>query len=114
MGKQPTPQGISALLRKAGFDKSVQTASRIRGMKESSPGYQVSRGGKPGTVMVEFRQSSFRVASADELAAKTLARYREAIEAAGFTVEAGKSTFRNILIISAAPDLDAEEATPNG
>lgn len=43
-GKQPTPQGISALLRKAGFDKSVSSASRIRGMKESSQGFQVSRG----------------------------------------------------------------------
>lgn len=101
MAKQPTPQGISALLRKAGFDKSVSSASRIRGMKESSPGYQVSRGGKPGTVMVEFQQSSFRINPGKETATKMLARYRKAIEDAGFTVDAGKSTFRDILIVSA-------------
>lgn len=107
--RQPTPQGVSALLRKAGFDKSVSSASRIRGMRESSQGYQVSRGGKPGTVMVEFRQSSFRINSGEELAAKMLARYRETIEGAGFTVAEGKSTFRDILIVSAA-----EEATTDG
>jgi hypothetical protein len=89
-GRQPTPQG----------------------MKESSPGYQASRWGD-GKVEVEFRQSWSRINSGEELAAQMLARYREAIEAAGFKVTEGTGAFRDSLIVTAT-DPDAEEAAPNG
>jgi hypothetical protein len=39
VAKQPTPQGISALLRKAGHKRSMSSKSRIKGMTERSESF---------------------------------------------------------------------------
>jgi hypothetical protein len=102
MAKQPTPQGISALLRKAGFERSVSLASRIRGFREHSEGYRVTAA-SDGKAEVDFLASSFR--SPDEIRIKAmLARYRAVIEASGYTVAEGGSPFSDSLIVSAATD----------
>jgi hypothetical protein len=91
MPKNPTPQGISALLRKAGFDR----AEVIRGGRrhgENTAGYHVhAMAGEvrvnhwPATVLPTARTTKF----AQEERRQTLEmldRYAEAIQAAGWTV----------------------------
>jgi len=114
MGKQPTPQGISALLRKAGFDRSVSSSTRIRGWREWTEGFKVSRY-DAGRVQVEYRPSSFRAReTSDEQIKAMLDRYSEPVEAAGFQVKDDGTGLRMWLMVSATTDPDAEEATPNG
>lgn len=111
MTKQPTPQGISALLRKAGFERSVSQSTRIRGWREYSAGFKVARHGD-GTVEVEYRPSSFRARdTSDEQIKEMLDRYRKAIEEAGYQVTGETVVFRIFLVVTAATDSDAEEAT---
>jgi hypothetical protein len=78
---RPTAQGISRLLAKAGFERSKTAPSRIRGFRESSPGYRVTSWA--GDVRVEhvvgFRRD-------DERHALMVARYAEVIREAGFRV----------------------------
>ena len=39
--KTPTTRGVSALLRKAGFEKSVSSTTRIRGWHNYSSGFRL-------------------------------------------------------------------------
>lgn len=59
--KHPTPQGISALLKRAGFDKSVNRPSRVKGLVEWCAGYHVAASMMPGCVLVEHRVNSLRL-----------------------------------------------------
>lgn len=89
--KQPTPQGISALLRKAAFEKSVSSASRIKGWRNRSPGFMVARG-TDGEVDVRHEDGNFRSSDTDrQRSAAKESRYAEVIEAAGYKVERGTS-----------------------
>ena len=78
--KPPTPQGISALLRKAGFERSEVTSMHARNWgrsyREYSDGYQVRK--SPGSVTVTRRPRD--VATRDEW----LTKYAEAISGAGY------------------------------
>lgn len=96
--KPPTPQGISALLRKAGFEKSVSSASRIKGWRNHSPGYIV-RADSPGRVFVHHTTSDFRPSR--ERCAEEQERYAQAIEAAGYAVERGEGGLWGPLIVTA-------------
>jgi len=46
--KPPTSQGISALLKRAGFRRSESSATRIKGWRNYSEGYSVRRDWKAG------------------------------------------------------------------
>ena len=86
-GKIPTQRGISMLLARAGFERSVRSASRIRGMHNHSDGYVVTAGDDDGTVLVRHTTFSWRPVGRDlETIARMEDRYADAIRAAGFTV----------------------------
>lgn len=76
--KPPTAQAVSALLRAAGFDRAESTASRIKGQRNWSDGYQVSA--LSGEVKV--RHMTFRHAGAGDEKRQMLARYADAIREA--------------------------------
>lgn len=102
--KQPTPQGISALLRKAGFERSVRSTTRVRGYSSRSQGYVVG-GGKVSAVTVYHEDSSFmRTDATVERCVREQARYAEAIEAAGYAVERGSGGLFGPLIVRALPE----------
>lgn len=87
MSKQPTPQGISALLRKAGFSRSETSTTAVPGWHHYSPGYRV-RGNGPGEVHVWHEDGRLRPTDEDrQRAAENAGWYAEAIEAAGYAVE---------------------------
>lgn len=101
MTKQPTAQGISALLRKAGFTRSTSSATRIRGHRDTSPGYRVHKhesGVSVGHVMASLTFDEARVRA-------ELDRYRAVIEAAGYLVTEASTAFTTQLVVQAAPDL---------
>jgi hypothetical protein len=80
--KTPTPQGISALLRKAGFTKAV-----VRRHYITCPGYHVSKpaGFPAGAVQVNHWTGSSSTFRQDR---EMLSRYAEAIAAAGYSIKA--------------------------
>lgn len=79
--KPPTPQGISALLRKAGFERSVS-----RGRSGSSSGFRVHKDyTRDGAVRVTHHFWS--MGTPIERHQQELARYAQAITAAGYRAE---------------------------
>ena len=100
MAKQPTPQGISALLRKAGFTRSETRSGMIRGLKESSEGYRVSRY-RDDQVAVQHRPGFARGAAAQVREHEKLNAYAKAIEDAGFGVQRDQVGFSTSLIVTA-------------
>ena len=104
MAKHPTQRGISAVLRKAGFERSVSSPSRIRGWQEWTEGYKVTNSSDT-TVEVEYRPSSFRARyTTDEQIKRMLDRYREAVAAAGYMVTDRAAAFSDRLVVSAAEE----------
>lgn len=104
MATQPTPQGISALLRKAGFDRSVSQPSRIRGFREYTEGFKVSKD-YDGGVLVEWLPSSFRArGNNEERERDMLNRYHKAIEEAGFAVDYLSTALTAKLLVTAAEE----------
>lgn len=102
--KEPTQRRISYLLAKAGFERSVSSASRIRGMRNHSEGYVVMSGYDTGTVEVRHEVMSWRPVGRDlDTIATMHDRYAAAIEAAGFAVSRDGAG----LIVTALKD-DAE------
>ena len=93
MAKQPTPQGISALLRKAGFRRSTQ------GSIQWTEGYQVYKHHNvAGAVTVQYQPGAMAGFAAGKARQRErLAAYTETIEAAGFTVDRDQAA----LIVSA-------------
>lgn len=83
----PTPQAISALLKRAGFARATPQKGRIKGLTEHSPGFKVVNAG-PGAVDVLHLLSSFRMRSpsAEEMQRK-LNDYGDALRAAGWQVD---------------------------
>lgn len=80
--KHPTPQGISALLRKAGFDRAVIS---IRG---GNSGYKVEKC-RARTDAVKVRRYFYLGGMPDARYREMLRKYAAAIEAAGYQTEAG-------------------------
>ena len=85
--RSPTPQGISALLRRAGFERSVMTRNS-RHHKEHTAGYHVKA--FMGEVVVNWWPETDYSAEAHEAAIpvgrEMRARYAKAIAAAGWPV----------------------------
>jgi len=78
--RQPTPQGISALLRKAGFQRSERT-----GRMGYSSGFAVSKSyGTEGSVRVRY--TTWSMGGGQEIRLRQLAKYVPVIEAAGWSV----------------------------
>jgi hypothetical protein len=77
--KTPTPQGISALLRKAGNTRAI---SKLRG---GVSGYSVSKYGAGPEV--EVRYSSVTMGTSMQYRCAKLTEYAKAIDCAGYAVE---------------------------
>lgn len=104
MTNPPTPQGVSAALRKAGFTRSVSSSTAVKGWKNHSPGYVVRQGIKNGTVEVYHETGAFQRDDRDrEKRDAKQAEYAQALEAAGYVMSADKS-WRGGLIVSARRD----------
>lgn len=101
MAKQPTPQGISALLRKAGFEKSTTRPGRIRGFREWTEGYEVTKY-HGGGVSVKWCPHSLRARGNNEdREQEMLDRYRKVIEDAGYAVADGSTALTGKLLVTA-------------
>lgn len=89
----PTPQGISALLKRAGFTKSVRTPRM-----GSSSGYQVAKdyGNLNG---VAVRHITWSMNPPENIVSEWLSKYADAISAAGYAVTRPED--RDILIVTA-------------
>lgn len=97
--KPPTPQGISALLRKAGFTKSVSSSTRVRGFGDRSAGYVVSRGREKGTVEVAYATGTFRTGPDIDARAKAKEDdYKRALTAAGWDVQPSTSIYGGLTV----------------
>lgn len=99
MSWSPTPQAISALLKRAGFERSESHATRIRGYRRSTEGYQV-RGDYRGGVEVGY----FSRDCTDAEHAEMLAGYRTVIEAADWQVSYREGVGVPRLIVTARKD----------
>jgi hypothetical protein len=101
MAKQPTPQGISALLRRSGFERSETKKGRIRGFREWTEGFTATKH-YPDGVVVEWQPSSLRAHSDnDERQREMLDRYRKVIEDAGYVVADGSTALTAKLLVTA-------------
>jgi hypothetical protein len=109
--KTPTPQGISALLRKAGFERSESSATRIRGYRRRSEGYSAAKWDDYGSVEVRYHRGMQLPDEADRIRPGMLAAYTEAIRAAGYSVTI---KLGDHLIVTAKPasPLDAKDSDP--
>lgn len=107
MSKPPTPQGISVLLRKAGFEKSVVTRN-TRHHKAHTAGYHVTT--IMGEVRVNWWPETDDSAAAHQAAIpkgrEMRARYADVIAAAGWAVTEKMHT----LIVTAKPETPAGDA----
>lgn len=107
MSKPPTPQGISRLLAKAGFERMTDRESQIRGMKEHTAGFEV-RQDRPSVpvadapVMVTWWPSSFAHDRQVRELGKMLAAYVSVVEGAGYAAKQDDGT--GWLIISVRKD----------
>jgi hypothetical protein len=77
--KAPTPQGISALLRKAGFDRAEYKKNWI-----AKAGYRATKAVRGEGVEVRH---DFLLRQSSDARRAMLARYAEAITAGGWSVE---------------------------
>jgi len=103
MSRQPTAQGISALLQKAGFERSVKHATAVPGWHSRTCGF-VARG-SGGTVTVYHEDGKYNSTEADRRASAELeGRYADAIEAAGYAVERSEGGFFGPLVVRALPE----------
>lgn len=101
MSKQPTPQGISSLLRKAGFSRSESSSTAVKGWRNYSRGYVV-RGSGPGTVTVRHEDGKFRPDDEDhKRSADMETQYAEAIRVAGYAVEVREGGYFGAMIVTA-------------
>jgi len=99
--KQPTPQAISALLRKAGYQKAVV---KLHG---GSSGYCVQTDISTGNVRVEYHANTMRPSGYNtEL---NLSAYTRAIEKAGYEVLRPSP---RCLIVTAPPAASGEATYP--
>lgn len=99
--KQPTPQGISALLKNAGFKRSDAKKSPIKSLTDELEGFKV-RKYRDDSVSVSYRTGPlYRGAQGQVREAEHLARYAETIQAAGFKVQQDQVGFSTSLIVSA-------------
>ena len=86
MSKPPTPQGISRLLAKAGFERAEPTPYRVMGARQYTGGFHVVTDHQGSAVRVTWWPPSH---SADDALAKNaemLLAYGDELAEAGWTV----------------------------
>lgn len=84
--KTPTTRGISALLRKNGFEKSESTTTRVRGWHNHSAGFRVEDRGV-GIVRVHHVSGAFCPSDTDRARSREVEdQYAEAFRQAGYAV----------------------------
>jgi hypothetical protein len=99
--KQPTAQGISRLLAKAGFERPVSHGTRIRGWHDWNEGYVVAKWDE-GSVSVEHRLEKWaRGDAADQRERDRLAAYTKTLREAGYTVTEGETAFLRLIVTAA-------------
>jgi hypothetical protein len=110
MAKRPTPQGISALLGRAGFRRSLSSESGIKGGTDPREGYEVRKHpDRDGVVYVKQQPSPhYRRVQVQRRERKNLNAYAEVIEAAGFKVQWDHVDSFTSLIVSINEQPDAE------
>jgi hypothetical protein len=103
--KPPTPQGISALLRKAGFERSIAWKSgQIRNMTQRTDGYIVTAHVHlTGAVTVEHRGRDL----SEEQQHAVISAYAAAIRAKGWQVTE-ETTFTGTLRLKVSAPESAE------
>lgn len=90
MPKQPTPQGISRLLKDAGFTRAVQT-SRATLNHSFTSGFRVTKDrNDEKAVRVRHTFASRAASLSSGLHKAKLAAYAKTIAEAGWSVEAGE------------------------
>lgn len=85
MARTPTPQGISALLKRAGFERSTSNATRIKGWRNYGEGYSVT--GDRIDVRVRHRFEDRRDQVDPEKYRTALQQYAAPITAAGYSTK---------------------------
>lgn len=99
--KTPTAQGISRLLAKAGFKRSVSRTTRIRGWHDWNEGFKVEGGYWDGKIVVRHvMDKGARGDAADKRRSDALDDYTKVITEAGYTAERS-SDFGQKLIVTA-------------
>ena len=84
--KTPTTRGISALLRKNGFEKSVSSTTRVKGWHNHSAGFRVEDRGA-GRVRVHHTSGAFRPTDTDRAWSREVEdEYAEVFRQAGYAV----------------------------
>jgi hypothetical protein len=104
----PTPQAISALLRKAGFEKSESSGSK--GWRNYSEGYKVN-GPFDEAVEVRHMTGLDRGENGRKRRAEMLARYAAAITEAGWAIAADDD--RDYVLIVTTPPSGSGEGGPS-
>lgn len=102
MAKHPTPQGISALLRDAGFASAESRLLGAIGRRKANAGYLVARHGRSG-VVVAF-QVGPEVSGLNAVSARfeeMLSAYAKVIGASGWRVRRDVPGYTASLIVSA-------------
>ena len=96
-----TPQGISALLARAGYARSQRKPSMIKGLREHTDGFLVVRSDRcEGAVEVDHVTSTINRHMPEERREKMLTAYTETLTAAGWTVEKHEDTFVDFLLVT--------------
>lgn len=99
--KQPTAQGISRLLGAVGFEKSESSATRIKGWRNSSEGFEARKDHYTGGVEVAHRTGYDRGEAGRARRTEMLGRYAEAIRAAGWNVTASERGIGDTITVTA-------------
>jgi hypothetical protein len=114
--KQPTPQAISALLRKAGYERSAfipgtgrlrWDGTEVRGSRRRSWGFMVNRYGVDRVSVTHITGPVYNPDESEKRRDLALQRYADAIVAGGYLVRLSEDRPR-FLVVTSSPD------TPEG
>jgi hypothetical protein len=111
MAKAPTASGVSAALRKAGFERSETRTTRIKGWHHYTEGYRVRNWGE-GEIRVEHTTGSGRGPDDSARCREFLGKYAEALRAKGWNVQQLPTTIPCLLVTELGED--AATATGKG
>jgi ribonuclease HIII len=111
--KIPTAPVISALLRKAGFERSTKSPTRVRGFSSRTQGYIVGSQSDGSVAVYHESGNSFMITDATVARqVREQERYAQAIEAAGYAVERGAGGLFGPLVVRAAADASGTDSAP--
>ena len=87
--KPLTPQKVSAILKKAGFERNESSTTGVRGRHDHSEGYKVQKSyAATGRVLVSYYPLPYRRGDLEEQRkAEMLAAYEAALTASGLKVQ---------------------------